>query len=195
MLNAALVIIQDEHRSLAAVVQGLRYLVSETRERNAPPDFGLLQAMIFYLEEFPEKQHHPKENVYLFARLRQRTREADAVVAELERQHIAGAGRVRDLELALGRYEAGKPDGLEIFSAAVAAFAEEITKHMALEEDTVIPLARKFLTAEDWVEIGAAFSKNGDPRFDAGTDRECRDLFRRIVNLAPPPTGVGPAGK
>jgi hemerythrin-like domain-containing protein len=195
MLNAALVIIQDEHRSLAAVVQGLRYLVSETRERNATPDFGLLRAIIFYLEEFPEKQHHPKENAYFFARLRQRTHEADAVVAELERQHIAGAGRVRDLDLALGRYEAGKPDGLENFSAAVAAFAEEITKHMALEEDTVIPLARKFLTAEDWVEIGVAFSKNGDPRFAAGTDRECRDLFRRIVNLAPPPTGVGPAGK
>jgi hemerythrin-like domain-containing protein len=195
MLNAALVIIQDEHRSLAAVVQGLRYLVRETRERKATPDFGLFRAMIFYLEEFPEKQHHPKENAYLFARLRQRTREADAVVAELERQHIAGAGRVRDLELALGRYEAGKPDGLEKFSAAVAAFAEEITKHMALEEDTVIPLARKFLTAEDWVEIGAAFSKNGDPRFDAGTDRECRELFRRIINLAPPPTGAAPAGK
>lgn len=62
-----------------------------------------------------------------------------------------------------------------------------------VHENTLIPLARKHLTAEDWVEIGAAFGENGDPRFDAGTDHECHDLFSRIVNLAPPPIGVGPA--
>ncbi len=195
MLNSALLIIHDEHRSLAAVIHGLRYLVRETRERRAKPNFRLLWAMIFYLDEFPEKMHHPKENAYLFAKLRQRTHDADTVVAELERQHLAGARNVRDLKLALGHYEAGMPDGLDRFSAAVEKFGEETLKHMALEESTVIPLARKHLTAKDWVEIGAAFSENGDPRFDAETDQDCRDLFSRIVNLAPPPIGVGPARK
>lgn len=193
MLNSALAIIQDEHRSLAAVVHGLRYLVREIRERKTKPDFRLLWAMLSYLAEFPEKLHHPKENAYLFARLRQRTREADAVVAELERQHLAGTRHVRDLELALGHYEAGLPDGLGRFSVAVETFAEEIMRHMALEESTVLPLAKKHLTEEDWVEICTAFSQNGDPRFDAEADQECRDLFTRIVNLAPPPIGVGPA--
>jgi hemerythrin-like domain-containing protein len=195
MLNSALAIIHDEHRSLAAVIHGLRYLVRETHERNAKPDFKVLWAMIFYLDEFPEKMHHPKESAYLFARLHLRTHGADTVIAELERQHLASARHVRDLELALGHYEAGMPDGLEKFSAAVEEFAEETMKHMALEEHAVIPLARKHLTAEDWVEIGAAFSENGDPRFDAKSDQECRDLFSRIVNLAPPPIGVGPARK
>jgi hemerythrin-like domain-containing protein len=195
MLNSALSIIHDEHRSLAAVVHGLRYLVREGRTKNTRPDFRVLWAMISYLEEFPEKLHHPKESAYLFARLRQRTHEADTVLAELERQHAAGAQHVRDLELALGHYEADIPDGLEKFSAAVEKFADEILKHMAFEESTLIPLARKHLTAEDWVEIGAAFSENGDPRFDAAADHECRDLFSRIVNLAPPPIGVGPARK
>lgn len=195
MLNSALAIIRDEHRSLAAVIHGLRYLLREMREKGARPDFRLLWAMIFYLDEFPEKMHHPKENAYLFARLRQRTGEADAVVAELERQHLAGSRHVREMELALGHYEAGMPDGLEKFAAAVESFAEETLKHMALEESTVLPLAAKYLTPADWVEIGAAFSENGDPRFDAETDHECRDLFSRIVNLAPPPIGVGPAAQ
>jgi hemerythrin-like domain-containing protein len=195
MLNSALAIIRDEHRSLAAVVHGLRYLVREMRERNAKPKFNLLWAMMFYLDEFPEKMHRPKENAYLFARLRQRTHEADAMVAELERQHTAGARQLRDLEVALGHYEGGMPDGLDRFAAAVEKFGEETLKHMALEESTVIPLAKEHLTAEDWSEISTAFSENGDPRFDAETDHECRDLFSRIVNLAPPPIGVGPARK
>lgn len=193
MLNSALAIIHDEHRSLAAVIHGLRYLVREMREGHAKPDFKLLWAMTFYLAEFPEKLHHPKEDAYLFARLRQRTDAADPVVAELERQHQASAKGVRDLELALGYFEAGMPGGLDRFSAVAEKFAEDALKHMAFEENTVIPLARKHLTTEDWVEIGAAFSENGDPRFDAEADHECRDLFSRIVNLAPPPIGVGPA--
>jgi hemerythrin-like domain-containing protein len=193
MFNSALSIIHDEHCSLAAVVHGLRYLVRETRTRNSRPDFKVLWSMIFYLDEFPEKMHHPKENAYLFARLRQRTREADGVIAELEKQHAVGGQNVRNLELALGQYEAGLPDGFEKFAEAVEKFADEIMRHMAFEETTLIPLARKYLTAEDWVEIGAAFSENGDPRFNSATDQECRDLFSRIVNLAPPPIGVGPA--
>ena len=192
MLNSALSIIHDEHRSLAAVVHGLRYLVRNSQTKNAPPDFRVLWAMIYYLDEFSEKLHHPKENSYLFARLRQRTQEADKVLAELEQQHSAGTQHVRELELALGQYEAGVADGLDKFSGAVEKLGNEILKHMALEESILIPMARKYLTAEDWVEIGAAFSENGDPRFDAETDQECRDLFSRIVNLAPPPIGVGP---
>lgn len=193
MLNSALSIIQDEHRSLAAVVHGLRYLVHESRTKDSRPDFRVLWAMISYLEEFPEKLHHPKESAYLFARLRQRTRDADTVIAELEQQHAAGTRHVRDLGLALGHYEAGISDGLEKFSAAVEKFADEILKHMAFEESVLIPLARTHLTGQDWVEIGAAFAENGDPRFDAAADHECRDLFSRIVNLAPPPIGVGRA--
>lgn len=195
MLNSALSIIHDEHRALAAVVHGLRYLVSESRAKNTKPDFRVLWAMIYYLEEFSEKLHHPKEDAYLFARLRQRTNDADAMLAELELQHSAERQHVRDLALALGLYEGGIPDGLDKFSAAVAKFSDQILKHMAVEESILIPLARKHLTAEDWVEIGAAFSENGDPRFDTGTDHDCRNLFSRIVNLAPPPIGVGPVQK
>lgn len=185
MLNSALAIIRDEHRSLAAVIQGFRYLMQGMRESRAKPDFKLLRAMVCYFEEFPEKLHHPKEEAYLFASLRRRTNEADRVIAELEQQHLKSARHVRDLELALSRYEAGKRGGLQRFAAAAEAFSEQTLAHMALEESTVISLAMQYLTPEDWVEIGAAFGKNGDPRFEADADLEYRELFSRIVNLTP----------
>ncbi|MBS1171410.1 MAG: hemerythrin cation-binding region [Proteobacteria bacterium] len=193
MLNTALTIIQDEHRSLAAVVHGLKYLVHEARSRGINPDFKLLWAMIYYIDAFPEKLHHPKENAYLFRRLRMRTREADAVLDELEKQHTDGARNVRALEVTLGHYEAGAADGFEQFAAAVNKFGDEIWEHMNLEEKVIIPLAKKYLTAQDWVDIAEAFGENGDPRFGSEPDHEFRDLFSRIVNLAPPPIGVGPS--
>lgn len=192
MQNEAIDIILDEHRSLAAVLHGLRHLVREMRERNKAPDFRLLGAMLYYLDAFSEKLHNPKESTYLFARLRQRTHEADEVIGLLERQHAESSQLGRGLEHALARLEAGMPDGITLFSTAVDKLMEEAWPHMATEEKVLIPLARKHLLPEDWVEIARAFGENGDPRFGAEPDHEFRDLFSRIVNLAPPPIGVGP---
>lgn len=59
----AIRIIRDEHRSLAAVLHGMLYLVHEIRDRGARPNFGLFGAMVFYVDAFPERFHHPKEEI------------------------------------------------------------------------------------------------------------------------------------
>ena len=56
---------------------------------------------------------------------------------------------------------------------------------MSLETKVILPAAMKFLNVEDWAEITAAFSANGDPRVSADADEEFRQLFARILNLAP----------
>lgn len=192
MQNEAIEIIQDEHRSLAAVLHGLRHLVREMRDRNKAPDFRLLGAMLYYLDAFSERLHNPKESTYLFARLRQRTNAADDVLELLDRQHEESSHLGRELEHALARLEAGMPDGLARFSEVVDKLTDEAWRHMATEEKVLIPLAKQYLHPEDWTEIAHAFGENGDPRFGAEPDHEFRDLFSRIVNLAPPPIGVGP---
>ncbi len=185
MFNSALNVIHDEHRSLAAVVQGLRHLVGEYRSGRSPADFSLLRAIVFYLDEFPQKRHHPKEDAYLFARLQLRTRTADSIIQQLRAQHAAGTEYVAALHATLDRFEAGKAGGREDFSAAVEDFADDILRHMALEESALIPLARRHLSGEDWVDISVAFGENGDPRFVADAEHDFADLFERIMALAP----------
>lgn len=192
MLNRALCIIHDEHRALSAVLHGLRFLVRDMQEKHTAPDFKLLWAMVYYMDAFSERLHNPREDVYLFAALKARTHEADAIIATLEHQHVESGEHVRQLEFALGQMEAGIAGALGAFSTTADRLTEEAWAHMSLEEKVVIPLAKKHLTAEDWITIGEAFSENGDPRFGPKPDHEFRDLFTRIVNLAPPPIGVGP---
>ena len=65
---------------------------------------------------------------------------------------------------------------------------------MRIEEDVVLPLAEKTFNAADWAEIDSAFSSHQDPLHGAGTNGgDFQALFTRIVNLAPAPTGLGPA--
>ena len=149
------------------------------------PSFPLLHAMVHYIRAFPEALHHPKEDAYLFRRLRARTSEFDATLDELERQHVEGHAQVDELEQSLDAYEKDPAGGLARFAAAVERFATAQSEHMALEAKVIIPASRKHLTAEDWAEIGAAFSGNGDPRFSVDNDEEFRQLFARILNLAP----------
>jgi hemerythrin-like domain-containing protein len=183
--NAALAIIRDEHRSLAAVLHSLEYLVREARAQGKPPSFELLGAMLYYIKAFPEALHHPKENAYLFRKLRARSDEFNDTLDELERQHTEGERLIAELEQAIAAYEADPANRFAGFAAAVERFAEMQWRHMNLETKVILPAAAKHLTGEDWTQIGAAFGANGDPRFSADTDEEFRQLFVRILNLAP----------
>jgi branched-chain amino acid transport system ATP-binding protein len=63
---------------------------------------------------------------------------------------------------------------------------------MRREEREVIPLAKEHLTAADWEAIDAAFAGHTDPLLGTDQGAGFEALFRKIVNLAPPPIGVGP---
>lgn len=181
----ALAIIGDEHRSLAAVIHGLEFVVREARRSGNPPSFPLLHAMLYYIREFPERLHHPKENAYLFRKLRMRTSEFDATLDELERQHDEGNRLVAELEDSVVRYESDPGSGLRAFAEAAERFANAQMSHMRLETKVILPAARGRLKAEDWTEIGTAFAENGDPRFSIDNNEEFRQLFARILNLVP----------
>jgi nucleotide-binding universal stress UspA family protein/hemerythrin-like domain-containing protein len=180
-----LAIIRDEHRSLAAVIHGLEFLVREARLTGIPPSFPLLRGMVHYIKAFPEKLHHPKEDAYLFRKLRERTPEYDATLDELERQHVEGHVLVEELERSVAAYEVDPQGGFARFAAAVERFAASQIQHMTLEYKVILPATQKHLTEQDWAEIGKAFVGNSDPRFSVDSDEEFRQLFARIVNLAP----------
>ena len=183
--DAPLAVIRDEHRSLAAVIHGLEYLVREARTSGKPPSFPLLRAIVHYVRTFPEALHHPKEDTYLFPKLRARTSECNATLADLEAQHEEGPKLVTALAQSIDRYEADPVAGFAGFAEAVARFATMQMDHMGLEMKVIIPAARKYLTADDWKEIAGAFSDHGDPRFSVDADEEYRQLFTRILNLSP----------
>ena len=189
----AIRIIRDEHRAIAAILHGMLFLVRKIRDRGATPDFNLFGAMIYYIDAFPERFHHPKEDRYLFHVLRIRHPDSVSLLDRLEDEHRTGAYKIRALEQALARYQHGGVSEFPDFAKAVEDYAAFHWNHMRAEEDEVLPLAEKHLSAADWDEVDTAFLGHVDPMHGAGAEGEYQALFTRIVNLAPPPIGVGPA--
>lgn len=182
----AIAIIQDEHRSLAAVVRGLQHLVDEAVAGRGALDVALLRSMLHYIEAFPERLHHPKEDAYLFRCLSARTGEFDAAIEQLRAQHAGGGALLRNMEVALEGH-AAEPGDLQALVAAVDEFSAAQWEHMNLEENIILPAARQHLTSADWAEICAAFSANGDPRFDVDLDEGFKRLYSKIMNLGARP--------
>ena len=189
-MKTALKIIRDEHRSISAVLHALKQLAKDADDDAVRPQFEVFRAMIYYIDQFPERQHHPKEDNFLFAKLEARAPQARQLVADLRAEHVAGARLIRDLEQALVALEVGWQGGAHAFRAAVDAYAEFHWKHMRKEEEELLPLAERALTAEDWREVDGAFAGNQDPIADL-RERDFEKLFTRIVNLAPEPVGLG----
>lgn len=191
-MRNAVRILRDEHRSISAVLQCLQQLTRMAQDPAVQPDFGVFRAMIHYIDAFPERLHHPKEDDYLFVRLLARLPAARPLVEKLQAEHVQGARLVRELESAMLAFEQAWPRGAENLAAAVNAYAEFHWSHMRCEEQELLPLAEQSLAEEDWAAIEAAFAGNEDPIADLrGQDFD--KLFTRIVSIAPAPFGLGEA--
>ena len=191
-MNNAIDIIKSEHRALAAVLSGMSAFVEGVEAGKFEPDFTLLAAMIQYVADVPEKVHHPKEDDYLFPAVARRSSAAAAMIDDLQREHQLGPQKIGDLKAALVDYHTAGAAGVHAFRDAVRAYADFQWKHMSKEEKHVLPLARDVLTAEDWAAIDGAFTANDNPW--EGAAGEYKQLFTRIVSIAPEPIGLGDRG-
>jgi len=189
----ALNVIRDEHRSIAAVLHGMQHLVRHVRESKTRIDPKVFRAMLYYLDTFSERMHHPKEDRYLFEPLRRRGAGLDALIAELEKDHAEGGNALARVERCLIRYEEGGDREFAEFAREVERFVEGYWEHMRKEEEQVFPAAQKLFTPGDWEAIDRAFEANADPLASDRDEKDFRRLFSRIASLAPPPIGVGPS--
>jgi len=190
LMNESLAVIEAEHAALAAILSGLRYFVRNA-SRGIAPDPRLLTLMLDYVEHFPERLHHPREDEHLFRRLRARSHEADDMLDRLEHEHLAGAAKLADLRAALGDWQARGGDALPALAQKIEAYISGYLSHMNAEERWIFPAARRSLTPEDRAEIHRAFCSAPDPLITGAAQDVFTRLFHEIARLAPAPVGIG----
>jgi branched-chain amino acid transport system ATP-binding protein len=180
--------IRNEHRAIAAVLNGLSNIVGEIEQGRLQPDYTLLASLLEYIAEMPDKLHHPKED-QIFALLRAKTHEQDAHLDQLEAEHRDTARATSALDRALVHYMQAGAEGFPAFRDAVRAYIAEEWVHLGTEERHILPAAQRLFEPAEWQAINEDFARNGDPW--TGQDNRYARLFKQIANLAPAPIGVG----
>lgn len=179
--EAAVEALKTEHRNLAKVLHCLEDEVACLRGVKDRPDLDLLYTVLYYIRVFPDQYHHPKEEEFLFARLRERSDEAPDLLDMLDREHGKFARMLKALERALQSYDEHFPDGLDTLERLTGEYLEFQWEHMRKEEERVIPIAERVLTDEDWHAINNAFLRHDDPMFGDNLRTGFEVLLNRIM--------------
>jgi hemerythrin-like domain-containing protein len=193
MPHLAVQIIRDEHAGVAAVLRSMRMMMAQGPGDDADRFFDVVRAMLFYIDEFPEKLHHPKESNLLFPMLVRKAPELMPVIRQLEVSHVSGEARVRELQHLLLAWELIGDSRRMAFVKAADEYVGFYLDHMRLEETELLPMAARVLDAAEWAELDQAFERSRDPLAGGTADPRFDRLFTRIVIAAPAPIGVGPA--
>lgn len=186
-------VIQHEHAALARLIRSVPAMLAEWRRRRTLPDaaeFAQLRAILFYIDEFPEKLHHPKESELLFPKLRARAPECRDLLDKLEEEHLRGERAIRDLEHALLAFEMMGEPRRAPFEQLCERYVRAYLNHMQTEEREILPLALQMLSPDDWADLDEAFANNNDPLTGHQADEQYRALFQKLLGGLPEPTEV-----
>ena len=190
MQRPALQIIRDEHAAVSAVLRSMLQMLERGPDDEPMRFFDVVRAMLFYIDEFPERRHHPKESDLLFPKLARVAPELMPVITRLEEDHMRGERRVRELQHLLLAWELLGDSRRSAFEKEARAYVEFYLAHMRTEETQLLPSAEK-LSPHDWAELNDAFTHEVDPLVGGTKDPLYDRLFTRIVMRAPAPIGVG----
>ena len=194
MPRTALQVIRDEHAAVAAVLRSLQRMIERGPAEGEPERyFDVLRAMLFYIDEFPERRHHPKESDLLFPKIARVAPALMPLIERLEKDHMQGEYRVRKLQHLLLAWELLGESRRAEFVQAALDYIDFSLAHMRLEETELLPAAQQHLQESDWAQLNAAFAHHVDPFAHGEHDPAYDRLFARILLRAPAPIGVGPA--
>jgi branched-chain amino acid transport system ATP-binding protein len=185
----ALTLISQDHSNLWRLATTVDLVASEI-EAGAAIEQPFFNAVFDYIEQFVDRSHHPKEDDFLFRLLRLRSAEAATVLDSLQVEHREGPVKLAALRAQVVAAAQGQLPAAEL-ATALRNYTTGLKAHIRTEEKSVLPLARSALLEADWAQINQAFLNNDDPVFGDRAREEFRQLYHRVVSLAPESVGLG----
>lgn len=185
MSRNSLKIIQKEHSSLASLLHALRELLEQGPGEDREGFFKMLRTILFYLDDYPERLHHPKETQMLFPMVQEAVPKLAEVIEKLDQDHAYTYDTARQLQHQLLAWELLGDSRREEFLTATHQFIGRYLMHIMVEEQKIIPAAEQHLSDEQWEKLDALFETNCDPLTGMYAPRpEYLELFQRITQLA-----------
>jgi hemerythrin-like domain-containing protein len=146
--------LSDDHRNMARLYDliGRELKVFKTGEH---PDYELVKKIVDYCLEYPDKMHHPLEDLAMKS-LKARHSNAARIVGDLGQEHRSLGVFAHRFSAALGNVLEDELLPRDWFLEVANDFLSFSRRHMQMEEVLFFPALRKHLTPEDWNAVEAA---------------------------------------
>lgn len=181
---AAMATMAAEHRSLAEVLDPFLHLLKDIAMGHAEPDFGLLSTALCYIDDFACRCHHPKEELYVFPKIRRYVPGAAGDLDGLNAEHQRDYLMVKDLHRRLVHYQAGTQGGLGHLIDSVDVYTTMVRDHLRREEALFTACADAIPELE-WAAIAAGFQREDDALFAPAPGKAFERLRATITHMLP----------
>ena len=152
----------------------------ETFEAAETPDYDLLQEIMFYFSDFPDKCHHPKED-QLAEKLLEADPERAAPLRGLAAQHEELAQLTGRMTTLLERVMMDAEISRDRVAQTTREFIESQRHHMQMEERHFLPLAETLLGKNALNVPQEEIFNREDPLFEAQAEQRYAKLIEEIL--------------
>ena len=170
-------------RDHANITKLLELLESEILaiEVGKTPDYPLLQDIMRYMTHYPDRFHHPKEDL-IFVQLLKREPGARDDVEDLLEEHISIGLAGQEFNKLLHKSAVDSVDVREQLGTLGFAYIRALREHMLKEETKLFALAKVIFTKEDWQVIDEEVDATEDPLFGEMVADAYQRLYWLIID-------------
>ena len=184
-MSSVLTKLAGDHANFAMLMNLLESEIRSVRAGEVA-DFDLMRDIMVYMTRYPDRVHHPVEDL-MFARWLARDEGARELVESLGREHQGIERKGEALAGTLARVVDGAMVSREEIESRARDYVDFLRHHMRREDERAFPGAGRALGEEDWSAIGEACAGQPDPVFGAVVHEEFRELFRAVARAARSP--------
>lgn len=168
-----------EHAYFRRLLDLLQAEVERLRSRE-PCRFRLMLDIVEYLRVYSDRYHHTREDV-VFALVAARHPQLEPQVERFKREHRTLARTGDELLRELNEVAEGRVSGVRELQLAAGDYLDAYRRHIAAEEDELVNIAARTLSAEEWQSVADAAPVAFDPVFGAHPHERYRELLRRFT--------------
>lgn len=170
--------IRDEHKNMTKLLDALERQVVVFND-GGRPDYEVLLGIMDYFLDYPDRCHHPKED--LLARKILEGADSAGPLQKLEAQHEELGILTRRVAALVRRVleEAELPRS--DLTRAAREFIDTQRHHMEMEEEHFLPLAETALSEDDLASLDSEIFAESDPLMDPDTEARYATLRNAIL--------------
>ena len=167
--------LSKDHGNMFALLTAMeRQLLAISKSSSV--DFTTVRDVIEYMVEYPDKNHHPTEEL-IFERLAKHDFEARTAVNDLHKEHLLLSEKGLAFRDLLQQLSHDSVFPLEQLLDAGHAYLNLLRGHMRTEESVIFPWANRSLNSADWQVIAEIRPSIPDPMFGSEVQAPYLSLF------------------
>ena len=174
-------VLRQEHRNIEKLLGVLERELT-VFGRGGHPDYEVILAVIDYFKDYPDRCHHPKEDI-IVEKFKARDPVAAATIGDLEAEHREGAKRLRRAAQAVESVLSDQDILRQTVDDIIRDFIKHERQHMVMEERVVFPAVLNALRSEDWVDIALQLADRYGPLSEPDFEEKFSTLRRNIIEM------------